>query len=129
MALGSSIRQAMLDVGSSGVAAAGFGLIAGLALSFLALRVLRSELFGVRDCDPLTLTIVTVVIAVIATAASFLLTLRITNRSSGHSQNGIRAEVLDRGETHCRSIAISSPASSQCYPGGHASGRPPSRCT
>jgi predicted permease len=78
MALGSSIRQAMLDVGSSGVVAAGFGLISGLALSFLALRVLRSELFGVRDYDPLTLTIVPMVIAVIAVAASFLPTLRIT---------------------------------------------------
>jgi len=78
MALGSSIRQAMLEVGSSGVVAAGFGLIAGLALSFLALRVLRSELFGVRDYDPLTLTIVPMLIAVIAVAASFLPTLRIT---------------------------------------------------
>jgi putative ABC transport system permease protein len=78
MALGSSMRQAMVDVGSAGVVAAGCGLIAGLALSFLALRVLRSELFGVRDYDPLTLTIVPLVIAVIAVAASFLPTLRVT---------------------------------------------------
>jgi predicted permease len=78
MALGSTIRQAMVDVGSAGVVAAGFGLLAGLALSFLALRVLRSELFGVRDYDPLTLTIVPLVIAVIAVAASFLPTLRVT---------------------------------------------------
>ena len=78
MALGSSIRQAMVDVGSAGVVAAGFGLISGLALSFLALRVLRSELFGVRDYDPLTLTVVPIVIAVIAIAASFLPTLRVT---------------------------------------------------
>lgn len=78
MALGSSIRQAMVDVGSAGVVAAGFGLISGLALSFLALRVLRSELFGVRDYDPLTLTIVPLIIAVVAVAASFLPTLRVT---------------------------------------------------
>jgi predicted permease len=78
MALGSTIRQAMVDVGSAGVVAAGFGLLAGLALSFLALRVLRSELVGVRDYDPLTLTIVPLVIAVIAVAASFLPTLRVT---------------------------------------------------
>jgi predicted permease len=78
MALGSSIRQAMVDVGSAGVVAAGFGVIAGLALSFLALRVLRSELYGVRDYDPLTLATVPVVIAVIAVAASFLPTLRLT---------------------------------------------------
>jgi predicted permease len=78
MALGSSIRQAMIDVGSAGVVAAGFGLISGLALSLLALRVLRSELFGVRDYDPLTLMTVPMLIAVIAVAASFLPTLRIT---------------------------------------------------
>src|SRR5580700_714634 len=78
MALGSSIPKAMLDVGSAGVVAAGFGLIAGLALSFAALRILRSELYGVRDYDPLTLTIVPVILAVIAAAASFLPTLRIT---------------------------------------------------
>jgi hypothetical protein len=53
-------------------------LVSGLASSFLALRVLRSELFGVRDYDPLTLTIVPMIIAVIAVAASFLQTLLIT---------------------------------------------------
>ncbi len=78
MALGSSIRQAMMDVGSAGVAAAGCGLIAGLALSFAAIRVLRSELYGVRDYDPMTLLAVPVVIAVIAALASFMPTLRIT---------------------------------------------------
>jgi predicted permease len=78
MALGSSISKAMVDVGSAGVVAAGFGLIAGVALSFAALRVLRSELYGVRDYDPLTLTIVPIVLAVIAAVASFLPTLRIT---------------------------------------------------
>jgi predicted permease len=78
MALGSSIPKAMADVGSAGLVAAGFGLIVGVALSFAALRVLRSELYGVRDYDPLTLTIVPMILAVIAAAASFLPTLRIT---------------------------------------------------
>jgi ABC-type antimicrobial peptide transport system permease subunit len=78
MALGSSIRQAMVDVGSAGLVAAAFGLISGLALSVVALRVLRSELYGIRDYDPLTLTAVLVFLAVIAAVASFLPTLRIT---------------------------------------------------
>ncbi len=78
MALGSSIRQAMTDVGRAGVVAAGCGLVSGLALSFAAMRVLRSELYGVRDYDPLTFICVPLVIAVIAAAASFLPTLRIT---------------------------------------------------
>jgi ABC-type antimicrobial peptide transport system permease subunit len=78
MALGSSIRQAMVDVGSAGLLAAAAGLISGLALSFAVLRVLRSELYGVRDYDPLTLAVVTIFQAVIATVASLLPTLRIT---------------------------------------------------
>jgi predicted permease len=78
MALGSSIRQAMVDVGLAGVVAAVLGLISGVALSFVVLRVLRSELYGVRDYDPLTLTVVPVFIAIIAALASFLPTLRIT---------------------------------------------------
>jgi len=78
MALGSSIRQAMVDVGSAGFVAAAFGLISGLALSAVALRVMRSELYGIRDYDPLTLTVVLVFLAVIAAVASFLPTLRIT---------------------------------------------------
>ncbi len=78
MALGSSIRQAMIDVGRAGVIAAGWGLVSGLMLSFAAMRVLRSELYGVRDNDPLTLISVPLVIAVIAAAASFLPTLRLT---------------------------------------------------
>ena len=78
MALGSSIRQAMVDVGSAGIVAAAVGLVSGLALSFIALRVLRSELYGVRDYDPLTLTLVPIFLGVIAALASFLPTLRIT---------------------------------------------------
>jgi ABC-type antimicrobial peptide transport system permease subunit len=78
MALGSSIRQAMMDVGAAGVVAAGYGMILGLALSFAAMRVLRSELYGVGDYDPMTLLAVPVVIAVIAALASFMPTLRIT---------------------------------------------------
>ena len=77
MALGSSIGKAVVDVGSAGVVAAAFGLVTGLALSFFALRILRSELYGVRDYDPLTLTLVPSFVAVVAAVASFLPTLRI----------------------------------------------------
>ena len=78
MALGSSTAQAMVDVGSAGVVATGAGLVVGIALCFAALRLLHSELYGVGDYDPLTLTAVPLVIALIAIAASFLPTLRIT---------------------------------------------------
>jgi predicted permease len=78
MALGSTVGQAMVKIGVSGVVATAFGLVAGLALSLVAAQVLRSQLYGVRDHDPVTLLIVPVVLAVIALAASLLPTLRIT---------------------------------------------------
>jgi ABC-type lipoprotein release transport system permease subunit len=42
MALGSSVRQAMLEVGTSGIAAVGSGMAAGLALAAVAVRVIKS---------------------------------------------------------------------------------------
>jgi putative ABC transport system permease protein len=47
-------------------------------LSLLAAQVIRSQLYGVRDHDPVTLVAVPVILAVIALTASFLPTLRIT---------------------------------------------------
>ena len=82
MALGSSIHQAMVDVSSAGFLAALAGLVSGLALSFVALRALRSELYGVRDYDPLTLTVVATFLAVIAAVASLLPALRISRFTS-----------------------------------------------
>jgi hypothetical protein len=77
MALGSSTRQAMLDVGSAGVTAAGAGVVLGLALAFVLMRFLRSELYGVREHDPLTLTFVPIILIGISLIASYLPTLRI----------------------------------------------------
>jgi predicted permease len=78
MALGSTIQQAMLHVGSSGVIAALAGLVSGLVLAFFALRVLSSEIYGIRMYDPVTLTAVPLLLALIAIGASFLPTLRIS---------------------------------------------------
>jgi predicted lysophospholipase L1 biosynthesis ABC-type transport system permease subunit len=78
IALGSTIGQAMVKIGASGVVATAFGLVAGLALSLLAAQVLRSQLYGVRDHDPVALLAVPVVLAATALAASLLPTLRIT---------------------------------------------------
>jgi predicted permease len=77
IALGSTIRQAMVEVGSSGAIAAGGGLLAGIALSLLAVRVLSSEIYGVRTYDPVTFIAVPALLALIAAVASFLPTLRI----------------------------------------------------
>jgi ABC-type antimicrobial peptide transport system permease subunit len=77
MALGSSTRRAMLEVGKSGIIAVAFGLAGGLALSALTLRVMKSELYGVKIYDPLTFATVLALILLAATAAAFLPTRRI----------------------------------------------------
>ncbi len=77
LALGSTVEEAMLHIGSSGIVAAGAGLLAGIAISFATLRVLSSQLYGVKAYDPVTLLAVLLVLALIAVAASFLPTLRI----------------------------------------------------
>ena len=78
IALGSTIRQAMVEVGSSGAIAAGGGLLVGIGLSLVAVRVLSSEIYGVRTYDPVTFVAVPVLLASIAAIASFLPTLRIS---------------------------------------------------
>ncbi|MGC2160848.1 MAG: ABC transporter permease [Silvibacterium sp.] len=78
MALGSSIEQAMVEIGSSGLYAAGAGLVVGMGLSFVVLRVLKSELYGVGVYDPVTMLTAPALLALIALAASLLPALRIS---------------------------------------------------
>jgi predicted permease len=77
LALGAPLRQVMIEVGKSGVVASGVGVIAGMALALFAVRVLASQLFGVRVYDPVTLTAVPLLLAVIAVTASLMPALRI----------------------------------------------------
>jgi len=78
MALGSSMERAIIEIGSSGVIAAGVGLVVGVTLSLVALRVLRSELYGVGVYDPLTLLAAPGLLALIALVASWLPASRIS---------------------------------------------------
>ena len=77
IAFGSSIRQAMVDVGSGGMKAALYGLLLGVAASLIVLRVLRSVLYGIRYYDPLTLALVAIGLLAIAVVASVLPALRL----------------------------------------------------
>lgn len=77
MALGSSVRQAMVEVGISGIAAVGLGMAAGLALAAVAVRVIKGELYGVKIYDPVTFVAVLLLLILAATAATFLPTRRI----------------------------------------------------
>ena len=78
MALGSSTRQAMLEVGRSGITAVAFGTWqADWACLLLSLRLIKSELYGVKTYDPLTFAAVLALLILAATAATFLPTRRI----------------------------------------------------
>jgi predicted permease len=77
MALGSTVRQAMAQVGAAGLRASGVGLLLGLVLCAMALRVMRSVLYGVGVYDVPTLAIVVTTLAVIILLAALVPTLRI----------------------------------------------------
>jgi predicted permease len=79
MALGSSVRQAMVEVGTSGIEAVALGMAGGLVLSTLSVRLIKSELFGVKTYDPMTFALVLMLLIVTAAAATFLPTRRIAH--------------------------------------------------
>ena len=77
IALGSTIRQAMVHVGSPGVRAAVIGLIAGLILCMGALRTMRSVLYGVGVYDATTIVGVVLTLVAVTLLATTVPTLRI----------------------------------------------------
>jgi ABC-type antimicrobial peptide transport system permease subunit len=77
MALGSSVRQAMLQIGRAGVDASVLGVIVGLVMSGGALRVMRSVIFGVDVYDVSTLCAVVLMLILVVLAATIFPTLRI----------------------------------------------------
>jgi ABC-type antimicrobial peptide transport system permease subunit len=76
LALGSNIRQAMLNVARRGLAPTIAGLAAGLLLCAFVLRVLDRVVYGVKPYDPVTLASTVALLALVGAAASFLPTLR-----------------------------------------------------
>jgi macrolide transport system ATP-binding/permease protein len=77
MALGSTVGQAMLRIGRSGLGASVVGLLVGLLLCAGALRVIRSWLYGVGVYDPATLAAVVFTVVSVTVLAIILPTLRI----------------------------------------------------
>ncbi len=55
-----------------GMVLAGIGIVLGLAASFALTRVVRSYLVGVSSTDPVTFTVVSAVLLVVAAVASYL---------------------------------------------------------
>jgi macrolide transport system ATP-binding/permease protein len=77
MALGSTVGQAMVQIGCSGVAASVLGLFLGLVLCAGALRVMHSVLYGVGVYDAPTLGMVVLTLVLVTLLATTLPTLRI----------------------------------------------------
>jgi hypothetical protein len=77
IALGSTIRQAMVHIGAPGVRASASGLIVGLILCAGALRAMRSVLYGVGVYDGATIFMVVLVLGAVTAVAATVPTLRI----------------------------------------------------
>jgi hypothetical protein len=77
IALGSTIRHAMVDIGAPGVRASALGLILGLVLCAGALRVMHSVLYGVGVYDVPTVLTAVLILAAITLIATAVPTLRI----------------------------------------------------
>jgi macrolide transport system ATP-binding/permease protein len=77
IALGASLRQAMMRVGAAGVRASGIGLVAGLALCAGALPAMRSVLYGVGVYDSPTVVAVVLTLAAVTLLAATVPVLRI----------------------------------------------------
>jgi ABC-type antimicrobial peptide transport system permease subunit len=77
IALGSTIREAMIHIGVPGARAATLGLMVGFGLCAGVLRVMRSVLYGIAVYDPPTMIAVVAVLASVALIASTLPTMRI----------------------------------------------------
>jgi predicted permease len=77
LALGSTVREAMIQASRSGVGASALGLVLGLILGAGALRALRSALYGVEVYDTPTIAAVIVMLAAVTLVAAIVPTLRV----------------------------------------------------
>jgi macrolide transport system ATP-binding/permease protein len=77
MAMGSTVPQAMLHIGRAGLGASLAGVVLGLVLSVGALRVMRTELYGIGVYDAPTLATVVLTLALAAALAALLPTFKI----------------------------------------------------
>jgi len=77
IALGSSVRQAMVHIGAPGVRASSLGIILGLILCGGALRAMHSVLYGVDVYDVPTILTVVLTLASVTLVATTVPTARI----------------------------------------------------
>ena len=72
MALGAKRYDVLRLILAEGMKMAGIGVVIGLAAAFGLTRLMASLLFGVSATDPLTFTVVAMVLAIVALAACYI---------------------------------------------------------
>jgi predicted permease len=77
MALGSTVARAMVHIGRSGAGASMMGLCVGLILCAATLRLMRSQLYGIRVYDVPTILAVIVILSLVTLFATSVPVLRI----------------------------------------------------
>lgn len=77
MALGSTVGQAMTQIGRSGAIPSATGLLLGLVLSTGILRAMRSVLYGIDVYDISTILMVVLTLVLVTAIATTLPALRI----------------------------------------------------
>ncbi|HET9705445.1 MAG TPA: FtsX-like permease family protein, partial [Vicinamibacterales bacterium] len=77
LALGATVRQAIIDAARPGIVMAIAGLVAGCALAYGTTGLIRSLLWGVSATDPVTFIAVVTVLLVVAVVASVAPALRV----------------------------------------------------
>jgi macrolide transport system ATP-binding/permease protein len=77
MALGSTVRGAMIQIGRAGAGASALGMVLGLVLCAGALRAMRSVLFGVGVYDVPTILVVVLTLAAVTLLATALPAFRV----------------------------------------------------
>ena len=77
IALGSTIRQAMMHIGKAGVGASAVGLLLGLMLCAVSLRAMSSVLYGVGTYDAMTMAGVVLTLSLVTLLATTVPTLRV----------------------------------------------------
>jgi len=77
LALGSSIHEAMIHIGRTGVRASAAGLLVGLLLCSVVLRAMRSVIYGISVYDVTTIAAVVLTLAAVTLFATVVPTLRV----------------------------------------------------
>ncbi|HLJ30258.1 MAG TPA: ABC transporter permease [Candidatus Angelobacter sp.] len=77
MALGSTLQRTIVEIGKAGILAAGWGIAAGLGLALFTVRIIRTELYGVRPHDPVTFGAILILLLAAVLVASLAPTARI----------------------------------------------------